>query len=347
MRRADRFVGLARSVAIYHLIPRRQRRLRSLYSQWLEPGDLVFDIGAHVGNRTRAFAALGCRVVAVEPQPHVAALLRTLAGRIPDVTVVEAAVADRPGRVRLAVSDRTPTVSTITDAWREARGQEAGFAGVEWNRTVEVEATTLDALIAAYGEPAFVKLDVEGGEAAALHGLTVPVKGVSFEYLGGALDAGRGLRVAAGGAGALPLQLVGRRVEPARRRDLARSSARWSSGCRRPPPAEHGDVYARRLGRMSVGPIGRAGARGQQRPPDPRRQPDGHGHRVLRLLHLRHRGGAGLPAPVLPVVGSGDRHAGVAGHLRHRLPGPADRLGRCSATSATGSAARPRWWRRC
>ena len=149
MRRADRLVGLARSVAIYHLIPRRQRRLRSLYSQWLEPGDLVFDIGAHVGNRTRAFAALGCRVVAVEPQPHVAALLRVLAGRIPDVTVVEAAVADRPGRVRLAVSDRTPTVSTTSEAWREARGHEAGFAGVEWNRIVEVEATTLDALIAA------------------------------------------------------------------------------------------------------------------------------------------------------------------------------------------------------
>ena len=87
------------------------------------------------------------------------------------------------------MSDRTPTVSTITEAWREARGQEAGFAGVEWNRVIEVEATTLDALIAAHGEPAFVKLDMEGGELAALRGLTVPVKGVSFEYLGGALEA--------------------------------------------------------------------------------------------------------------------------------------------------------------
>jgi hypothetical protein len=130
MRRTDRLVGLARSVAIYHLIPRRQRRLRSLYSQWLEPGDLVFDIGAHVGNRTRAFSALGCRVVAVEPQPHVAALLRMLAGRIPDVTVVEAAVADRPGRVTLAVSDRTPTVST-----RGARHEGRRRRSPVWNGT--------------------------------------------------------------------------------------------------------------------------------------------------------------------------------------------------------------------
>ena len=189
MRRADRLVGLARSVAIYHLIPRRQRRLRALYSQWLQPGDLVFDIGAHVGNRTRAFAALGCRVVAVEPQPHVAALLRTLAGRIAAVTVVEAAIGETRGRARLAVSDRTPTVSTTNDAWRAARGGDAGFSKVEWNRMVDVEMTTLDALVAEYGEPAFVKLDMEGGESAALQGLTIPVKGVSFEYLSGAIDA--------------------------------------------------------------------------------------------------------------------------------------------------------------
>ena len=189
MSRTDRIVGLARSVAIYHLIPRRQRRLRSLYSRWLRAGDLVFDIGAHVGNRTRAFAALGCRVVAVEPQPAVAALLRVLAGRLPGVTVVEQAVAECVGRATLAVSDRTPTVSTLTAAWRDARGHDATFAGVAWNRQVEVETTTLDALVAQFGEPAFVKLDMEGGELAALHGLTTAVQGVSFEYLSGTLEA--------------------------------------------------------------------------------------------------------------------------------------------------------------
>ena len=69
-------MGLVRSLAIYHLIPRRQRPLRALYGEFVSAGDLAFDIGAHVGNRTRALVALGCRVVAVEPQPAVAATLR-------------------------------------------------------------------------------------------------------------------------------------------------------------------------------------------------------------------------------------------------------------------------------
>jgi FkbM family methyltransferase len=189
MRRADQVVGLARSLAVYHLVPGRQRRLRRLYRRWLAPGDLVFDIGAHVGNRTRAFAALGCRVVAVEPQPHVAALLRRLVGRRPEVTIVEAAVGPVGGRMQLAVSDRTPTVSTTAAPWRDARSREAGFAGVAWNRQVDVDATTLDELIARFGTPAFVKLDIEGGEPAALDGLTTPVRVVSFEFLGSALDA--------------------------------------------------------------------------------------------------------------------------------------------------------------
>ena len=85
MSRFDRFFGIARSVAIYHAIPLRQRRMRRLYATFVKPGDLVFDIGAHAGNRVRGFAALGCRIVALEPQPDFARLLRTLFGGSPQV----------------------------------------------------------------------------------------------------------------------------------------------------------------------------------------------------------------------------------------------------------------------
>jgi hypothetical protein len=86
MGRFDRAVGLVRSLTVYHVVPLRQRRLRRLYGQFVRPGDLVFDIGAHVGNRVRAFAALGCRVVALEPQPDFARLLRAFFRRSAHVT---------------------------------------------------------------------------------------------------------------------------------------------------------------------------------------------------------------------------------------------------------------------
>lgn len=63
----DRAVGLVRSSATYRAIPLRAGRLRRLYSEFVDTGDLVFDIGGHVGNRAQAFVWLGCRVVVVEP----------------------------------------------------------------------------------------------------------------------------------------------------------------------------------------------------------------------------------------------------------------------------------------
>ena len=162
--------------------------MRQFYAAFVRPGDLVFDIGAHAGNRTRSFAALGCLVVAVEPQPDFARLLRAIATRSPRIQIVEAAVGASPGRATLLVSDRTPTVTTLAAAWRDARAHDPDFAGVRWNRRIEVESTSLDALIARFGAPAFVKIDVEGGEPAVLAGLTRAVPALSFEYLPRALD---------------------------------------------------------------------------------------------------------------------------------------------------------------
>lgn len=189
--RFDRALGLARSLAIYHGIPFRQRRLRELYRQFVARGDLAFDVGAHAGNRTRALASLGCRVIALEPQPDFARILRLLFARAPDVQVLEIGASERDGRVRLAVSDRFPTVTTLDDPWRETRSREAGFAAVAWNRAIEIETATLDTLIARFGIPKFVKMDVEGSELRVLRGLNTALRVLSFEYLPTALPEAR------------------------------------------------------------------------------------------------------------------------------------------------------------
>src|SRR5215813_12830851 len=124
MSRIDRVAGLLRSVAIYHAIPLRQRRLKRLYHQFVREGDLVFDVGAHAGNHVRAFSSLGCRVVALEPQPDFARLLRLLFGRRSNVRIIEAGVGRTAGRGTLSVSERTPTVTSLSERWRDRRAAD-------------------------------------------------------------------------------------------------------------------------------------------------------------------------------------------------------------------------------
>jgi len=188
MSRIGRALGLGRSIAIYHGIPGRQRRMRQFYASFVASGDLVFDVGAHAGNRARAFAALGCKVIALEPQPDFVRLLHRLYSRSPAIVIIDAAVGASVGRATLAISERTPTVTTVAADWRTARSGDPDFAGVRWDRRVEVEMTTLDALIQRFGTPRFVKIDVEGSEPAVLAGLSQPIAHLSFEYLPRALD---------------------------------------------------------------------------------------------------------------------------------------------------------------
>lgn len=159
------------------------------YGDFLGPGDVGFDIGAHVGSRVRAWRRLGARVIAVEPQPDFVRILRLFFGRDRGVTIVPEAVGAQPGTAQLALSTATPTVSTMSPDWIESVTADRGFARVRWDRAVEVKVTTLDDLIAVHGEPAFCKIDVEGFEVDVLAGLTRPLRGLSFEYLPPAHDS--------------------------------------------------------------------------------------------------------------------------------------------------------------
>jgi hypothetical protein len=63
------FRGVLRSLRIYYGDGKRRAAMDRLYGEFVRPGDLVFDVGAHVGDRIAAFRRRGARVVAVEPQP--------------------------------------------------------------------------------------------------------------------------------------------------------------------------------------------------------------------------------------------------------------------------------------
>ncbi|HEV7371562.1 FkbM family methyltransferase [Arenibaculum sp.] len=183
--------GFARSIAMYRLNPLKRRRQIAFYRQFAGPGDLCFDVGAHLGDRVSAFRALGARVVALEPQPAFARALRVLYGRDPGVVLLAQAAGPESGTAVLHVNRRAPTLSTLSADWAARVARAPSFRGQRWEEAVTVPVTTLDALVARHGVPAFCKIDVEGFEAAVLDGLSAPIPCLSFEFvpatMGGAL----------------------------------------------------------------------------------------------------------------------------------------------------------------
>jgi FkbM family methyltransferase len=154
--------------------------MRSFYSSFVRKGDLVFDVGAHVGRHAELFTDLGARVVSIEPNPSCCEQLNRLS-KIRDIHVENCAAGDRPGKIKLRICQDS-VISTVVEAWYEGARRSPLHQDAKWLESVEVDVVTLDRLAQRYGIPTFVKIDAEGYDDHVLSGMSFRPRALSFEY---------------------------------------------------------------------------------------------------------------------------------------------------------------------
>lgn len=154
------------------IFPSERRKFdacRRLYSNFVKPGGLAFDVGANIGTRSEVMLSLGAKVVSFEPQPDCATEIRAR-GDTRRLTVVEAAL----GKTEGAATFHLCEVSAMSSLLPEWADKSIG--------SITVPVTTLDVAIEKYGKPDFCKIDVEGFETDVIGGLSRPLKSLSLEY---------------------------------------------------------------------------------------------------------------------------------------------------------------------
>lgn len=148
-----------------------ERQERDLLDQVLGPGRIFVDVGAHWGIHSLHAATAGADVVAVEPDPANLAMLRgwLAANRLQDrVTVVEAAAADNEGTAYLRRNTTMGHATVPGPVDPQAVFRSGRFAGQPVY--APVGTIRLDGLRLPGDGPVVMKVDVEGGEPAALRG---------------------------------------------------------------------------------------------------------------------------------------------------------------------------------
>jgi FkbM family methyltransferase len=133
----------------------------ALVESVIKPGDVVIDIGAHIGYYTLLFSKLvgtSGHVFAFEPAPDSCDLLRrnVSTNGLNNVTIVNAAVGDNPGTGILYLG------STALD--NRTASRTGGAA-------IPINVLSLDAYFCDNEKVDFVKMDIQGAEPLALRGM--------------------------------------------------------------------------------------------------------------------------------------------------------------------------------
>lgn len=127
----------------------------------IKPGSVVFEIGSNIGQYSLQISekiGKGGRLICVEPDTDNFALLQfnVRKNKCSNVTLLQLAVSNEGGPITMFKDSITGgRMSSMIKKYSNMRQD---------GETEQVEAVTLKSLMRTYGNPSFVKVDVEGAE---------------------------------------------------------------------------------------------------------------------------------------------------------------------------------------
>jgi len=142
----------------------------------IDQRDLIFDVGAHLGEKSKFFIEKKIKTILIEPLPNCVKYLKKKYSRNKYVEIIQKGLGEKSSKKILMVNKSMPTTSTIAKHWKKGR-----FSNLNWNHQIQIEITTLDNLIEQFGSPKYIKIDVEGYELNVLKGLSKKSGIISFE----------------------------------------------------------------------------------------------------------------------------------------------------------------------
>ena len=157
------------------------------YKSFLQPCDLIFDIGANDGHKTEALLHLAERVVCCEPdEKNFRTLQIRFRSRKGRVYLEKLAIGSKKEKACMHIHNEGSAFNTLNEKFKNVLQSDALE---KWNEKIRfhgtrvVEVDTLEAMIKKYGRPFFIKIDVEGYELEVIKGLNQPIPYVSLECL--------------------------------------------------------------------------------------------------------------------------------------------------------------------
>ncbi len=174
-------IKLKSKLSYFKKIKTQKKELKKrahFYASFIKQNDLVFDVGANMGNRIEAFLHITPNIVAIEPQPSCINFLKTKFGK--KIHIEPVGLSYEEGEANMFIADES-TISSFSKEFISTLKQTR-FKQHQWDKQIKVPITTLDNLIKKYGTPHFCKIDVKGFEYEVLRGLDKALPILSFEY---------------------------------------------------------------------------------------------------------------------------------------------------------------------